>query len=109
MQALSALVDPSMTALVVVDVQNDFCDPTGAAGAGGSDTSAAMAMIPALNRLLAAARENGTHIVFVQTIHEPSTDSEVWLGRKKDPTRKNCLVDEILAAWSATPAAPAAV
>jgi ureidoacrylate peracid hydrolase len=91
MRHLSALVRPAETALIVVDVQNDFCSPEGAAASGGSDTSAAMEMLPTLERLLAAARAAGTNVIFVQTIHEASTDSEAWLGRKKDPSRKNCL------------------
>jgi ureidoacrylate peracid hydrolase len=91
MTALAELVRPSQSAIIVVDVQNDFCEPAGAAAQGGSDTSAAMAMIPTLQKLLAAARMHGTNVIFVQTIHEPNTDSEVWLSRKKDPTKKNCL------------------
>lgn len=91
MKTLEELVRPSTSAVIVVDVQNDFCEPAGAAGSGGSDTSAAMAMIPTLQTLLDAAREHGTNVIFIQTIHEPSTDSEVWLSRKKDPTKKNCV------------------
>lgn len=91
MQSLTELVQPSKSAVIVVDVQNDFCEPEGAAAKGGSDTTAAMAMIPRLQALLDGARSHGASIIFIQTIHEPSTDSEVWLGRKKDPTKKNCL------------------
>jgi ureidoacrylate peracid hydrolase len=88
---LSDIVTPSKTAVLVVDVQNDFCEPAGAAGKGGKDTSAAMAMIPTLQRFLEAAREHGTNVIFVQTIHEPSTDSEAWIGRRIKPDAKNCL------------------
>jgi ureidoacrylate peracid hydrolase len=91
MADLTELVRPSRSAIVVVDAQNDFCEPEGAAAKGGSDTSAAMAMLPTLQKLLAAAREHGTNVIFVQTIHEPNTDSDVWLSRKKDPSKKNCL------------------
>ena len=88
---LAEWVQPSKSAVIVVDVQNDFCEPTGAAALGGADTSAAMAMVPRLQKLLDGARAHGTNVIFIQTIHEPYTDSEVWLGRKKDPTKKNCL------------------
>ncbi len=88
---LSELVVPSKAAIVVVDVQNDFCDPAGAAAKAGLDTSAAMAMIPTLQRFLEAARAHGTNIIFVQTIHEPSTDSDVWIQRRKNPDARNCL------------------
>lgn len=91
MRSLADLVAPSKTAVLVVDVQNDFCDPAGVAGQGGKDTSAAMAMIPTLQRLLDAAREHGTNVIFIQTIHEPSTDSEAWIGRRSNPDLKTCL------------------
>jgi ureidoacrylate peracid hydrolase len=89
--SLSDLVTPSKTAVLVVDVQNDFCEPAGAAGKSGKDISAAMTMIPTLQRFLVAAREHGTNVIFVQTIHEPSTDSEAWIGRRSNPDAKNCL------------------
>lgn len=91
MRSLAELVAPSKTAIIVVDVQNDFCEPAGASGCAGRDTSAAMAMIPRLQRFLDAAREHGTNVIFIQTIHEPSTDSEAWIGRRSDPNAKNCL------------------
>jgi len=91
MLSLSELVVPSKSAIIVVDVQNDFCEPDGAAGKGGKDTSAAMAMIPRLQRFLDAARAHATNIIFVQTIHEPSTDSDVWVGRRSNPDARNCL------------------
>jgi ureidoacrylate peracid hydrolase len=88
---LSEVVKPSKTAIIVVDVQNDFCEPAGMAGKSGKDTSAAMAMIPTLQNFLTAAREHGTNIIFIQTIHEAATDSDAWVGRRKDPDAKNCL------------------
>jgi ureidoacrylate peracid hydrolase len=88
---LSELVVPSKTAIIVVDVQNDFCEPEGAAGKGGKDTAACMAMIPRLQRFLDEARAHATNIIFVQTIHEPSTDSDVWVGRRANPDARNCL------------------
>jgi len=91
MRSLADLVAPSKTAVLVVDVQNDFCEPAGAAGKGGRDTDAAMAMIPTLQRFLTAAREHGTNVIFIQTIHEPSTDSDAWVGRRANPDAKNCL------------------
>lgn len=91
MRSLKELVAPSKTAILVVDVQNDFCEPAGAAGKGGKDTNAAMAMIPRLARFLDAARGHGTNVIFIQTIHEPATDSDAWVGRRANPDAKNCL------------------
>lgn len=71
-------------ALVVVDVQNDFCHPEGACGNRGSDTSAAVEMVPRLQKLLHEARRIGMQIVFIQTTHDETTDSEAWLNRRGD-------------------------
>jgi nicotinamidase-related amidase len=73
---------PETTALIVVDVQNDFCDPAGVAGTTGSDTSDAVEMVPRLERLLKAARAAGVLVVFIQTTHDETTDSPVWLSRR---------------------------
>ena len=59
MKTLSELIRPAKTAVIVVDVQNDFCRPEGALGKAGQPTGAAMAMLPNLQSLLTAARAAG--------------------------------------------------
>jgi ureidoacrylate peracid hydrolase len=81
MKTLSELIRPAKTAVIVVDVQNDFCRPEGALGKAGQPTGAAMAMLPNLQSLLTAARAAGTPVIFIQTIHEAATDSEAWTWR----------------------------
>ena len=76
-----ALVDPAATAVLVVDVQNDYCHPEGALGRQGLPTAAAMGMIPTLERLLAAARTHGTRVIFIKTVHTDATDSAAWIRR----------------------------
>lgn len=66
------------TALIVVDVQNDFADPNGSLSvAGGAD------VIPFLNAEIARAREAGAIVVYTQDWHPESTphfakDGGVW-------------------------------
>ncbi|WP_250445520.1 cysteine hydrolase family protein [Actinotalea sp. C106] len=76
---------PGRAALVVVDVQNDFCDPEGVCGQRGSDTSAAVEMVPRLQALIEDARAAGVMVVFIQTTHDELTDSPAWLARRGDP------------------------
>jgi ureidoacrylate peracid hydrolase len=78
---LDELVDPARTAVLVVDVQNDYCHPHGALGKQGLPTGAAMAMIPRLHTLLDGARERGVRVVFIQTVHTDETDSPAWVRR----------------------------
>jgi ureidoacrylate peracid hydrolase len=81
MRTLPEVTIPAKTAVIVVDVQNDFCSPDGALGKAGQPTESALAMIPNLQRLLAAARAASAPVIFIQTIHENATDSEAWVGR----------------------------
>jgi ureidoacrylate peracid hydrolase len=90
MRTLPELILPAKTAVVVVDVQNDFCSPDGALGKIGQPTQAAMDMIPNLQRLLTAARAAKAPVIFIQTIHEDATDSEAWIGRLAGTSAQIC-------------------
>jgi nicotinamidase-related amidase len=63
-------VDPASTALVVVDVQNDFCHEDGLCGRLGDDVAVTRPMIRSIGRLLDAARDSKTFIVFVRTSYD---------------------------------------
>jgi nicotinamidase/pyrazinamidase len=69
--------DPT-TALVVVDVQNDFADPAGSLSVRGGE-----AVVLAANAEIAAARAAGALVVYTQDWHPESTphfakDGGVW-------------------------------
>ena len=69
--------DPA-TALIVVDVQNDFADPNGGLSVPGGD-----AIVPALNAEIARAVEGGAPVVYTQDWHPESTphfakDGGIW-------------------------------
>jgi len=54
---------PQRTALLVIDLQEDFLSPTGFFARKGYDPSPLRAILPAVNRLIAAARAAGLTIV----------------------------------------------
>lgn len=93
MKPLQAVIDPAKTAILVVDVQNDFCHPEGACARNGADVSSATAMIPRLGRLLDAARRVGTKIIFIKKQHEDCTDSEAWTARSDGRPLQTCRKD----------------
>jgi len=69
--------DPS-TALVIVDVQNDFADPAGSLSVAG-----ALAVIPVIDAEIAAAQAAGALVVATQDWHPESTphfarDGGIW-------------------------------
>ena len=63
--------DLSRTALVVVDMQNDFCHPDGWLAGIGVDVAPARAPIAPLRRLLPALRAAGVPIVWVNWGQRP--------------------------------------
>ena len=54
---------PAATALVVIDLQEDFLSTTGYFARSGYDPSPLRAILPAVNRLIAASRAAGIHII----------------------------------------------
>ncbi|MFC5703131.1 cysteine hydrolase family protein [Cohnella faecalis] len=63
--------DPNRTALVVIDMQNDFCSPGGFGEKLGNDIAPARAIIPVIRKLLQSAREAGLLIVHTREGHLP--------------------------------------
>lgn len=67
-------VAPETTALLIVDMQNDFVDPRGALC-----VAAAAATVPAIARLRAFARTHGMPVVYTQDWHgEEDPEFAIW-------------------------------
>ena len=92
MTAYSGLYDrlaPDKATLVVVDVQHDFCSPSGEMARRGRDVSSVPAAVEKINRLVTAARVAGVPVVFVRTTHSPSDHAPSWryrCGTEDPPT-----------------------
>jgi len=57
---------PAHTALLVVDMQNDYCSPGGASDRNGRDLSATQQIVPPLRELIASARRVGIPVVWAR-------------------------------------------
>ena len=79
--SLEQLLTQTRTALVLIDVQNEFCHDNGVFGKKGLDMSLVEKMMVHLTPLVEAARQNDVPVIFVQNIEDESTDSCAWMMR----------------------------
>jgi ureidoacrylate peracid hydrolase len=61
-------IAPKHTALIVVDVQNDFCSPKGECARRGRDISMMLDMASRLADLIQAARESNVLVIFLRGV-----------------------------------------
>lgn len=61
---LEELTAPGRTAIVVVDMQNDFCHPEGSGASKGRSHDDAWAIVPRLKSLLESARAVGVPVIY---------------------------------------------
>ena len=84
-------VDPARTALVVVDMQNDFVRE-----GGGLLVPDAKATIPAIRMLLALARANGVRVVYSQDTHrDGDPEWRIWPEHAREGSWGWEIVDEL--------------
>ena len=81
-------LDPARTAVIVVDMQNDFGSPGGMFEAAGIDISAIRATIPPTRAVLEAARAAGMTVVYLRMAMRPDlsdsggTESPHWIKHR---------------------------
>ena len=86
LSTLSDKVDPQHSALILVDVLNDFCAEGGAMHREGRDLTLVKRMMPRLERLLDAARSAKVPCVWIRCAYNTGPNhylSEVWLEQAK--------------------------
>lgn len=99
---LGPMLLPSRTALVIIDVQNDFVAPDGALARWGVDMAPLEAPLKRIEALIAAARARGVSIVFVRLVTRPETDSTAL---KLMTARKGQDADSVALCRAGTPGA----
>jgi nicotinamidase-related amidase len=70
---LEERVAPGHTAVLVVDMQNDYCSVGGASDRNGRDLSMVQAILPAVRSLIEGARQSGIPIIFTKYTVGPGT------------------------------------
>jgi len=84
LRPLEQKLDREKSALVVIDVQNDFCSPGGYMHREGQDLTLVKDMMPRLRRFVEQARAAGVRIIWVRSHYGTQGQwflSPVWLDR----------------------------
>jgi len=73
---LEEMVDPQRAALILVDIQNDYCALGGKRALDGEDMSLYSAMIKRIAALTSAAHQKGVLVIYVQNTNLPDYRSD---------------------------------
>ncbi len=82
LRTLTDKVRPEHCAILLVDVQNDFCAEGGAMHREGRDLTLVKAMVPRLAGLVESARAAGVPCIWIRNVYNTGPNwylSEVWL------------------------------
>lgn len=75
------MVDPKHTALIVVDMQNDYCSSNGASCKQGRDIGMTQRMTPKLADFLTRCRALGLAVIHTRNVHSEFSDTPAWKRR----------------------------
>ncbi len=83
-------LDAEKCALLVIDVQNDFCDPNGLCSIEGKSLERIDLMVSNIKRCILSAHKRGIPVIFIRTEHNSNVDSTAWSSRhQKSSGNKN--------------------
>ncbi|WP_161949648.1 cysteine hydrolase family protein [Bacillus dakarensis] len=76
-------LDPKETALILVDIQNDFCHEDGICAQRGRNVTGAQAIIPNVELLIENANALSVPVIFIQMTQTEHTVSDAWSNRPR--------------------------
>jgi len=101
LNTLAEWIDPALCAVLVVDMQNDFCHPHGGGATRGRDCTSAQAIVPNISALLDAARGVGAPIFYCLNTQraDGSLLSAAEIGRRMKKSGGDPLLWTIEGTW----------
>ncbi len=106
---LAELVDPTATALAIVDMQNDCCAVGGSADLAGADLSMYRDITPRIAALAEGCRSAGVPVIHVRihTLPDGRSDSPAWIrfrmraNKNYDPSNEGIWNFTLEGSWGA--------
>jgi len=78
------MIDVQRTAVLIIDLQNDYCHPDGAFAQRGIDVASMGAAATQTQQLVEWARVHHVSCIYVRTEHSQWFDSQAWRQRGHD-------------------------
>ena len=78
---LHELIEPTRSALLIIDMQNDFCSPDGSAAQAGADVSMYTEIVPRIAAVASACRKIEVPVIHIRMTALPNgqSDSPAWI------------------------------
>jgi catechol 2,3-dioxygenase-like lactoylglutathione lyase family enzyme len=92
------VLDPSRTALLVIDMQNAFCHAEGTLGISGVDVASAQTIVEPIRGLVEGCRAAGVPVLWSQQVHF-ATDAGRARKRLPSHTQKRARVSALAGTW----------
>ena len=93
---IEELVDPARSAVIVIDLQNEEVSAGGGYAKTGADTSNLVAIVPGIQRLLAAARSLDVLVTYAEFIHRNSLGATLMNGPNVYCHRNSSWVSDVV-------------
>jgi ureidoacrylate peracid hydrolase len=91
LDSIEKRLDPAHAAVMVIDMQNDFCAEKGyVERVVGKDASACRAVIPAIMDLVAAARGRRVPVFWIKANYDPDRLPEGMLVKQREKSAEIC-------------------
>jgi nicotinamidase-related amidase len=104
---LHEMVEPASTALLIIDMQNDWCSPGGSSARAGADMSMYPEIIPRIRTFAEACRRVGSPVVNVRMValEDGKSDAPAWIrlrlrvNRNYDPDNEGAIDFVMRGSW----------
>lgn len=89
-QELSELIEPKHSAVVVIDLQNDFCHSEGDMAKSGKDVKLMQQAAHNTKRFLPEVRKRKVPVIHVRFVHNRWTGSPAWMRKRGEKGSSTC-------------------